>query len=288
MARPENPLPSTTSALGRLATYLRSERTRMGLTYTQLSERAELSPSTLQRAASGTTLPTLAVAVAFDQACGGKGEARDLWRAAQREQRRQLTGPRPTGPLLDLVSDLRDLSNALIELHDRNGAPSMRLMEQRAEAKASQHGPLSRSAAHRILRRRAVPRTQKQLHAFLTACQVADVERPKWVRAWLTAQRSHRPEPTHKSPYYAERKADAAVSLGGRGSAQWAAASFRAVGLEPLEAFHGFTAPWSFRCTRCNSVGRGRLSDLGRPTAGCQVCRRRREDENEQDMSADG
>ncbi|MFE4873728.1 helix-turn-helix domain-containing protein [Streptomyces sp. NPDC056682] len=277
MGRPERPIPSATSAVGRLAEYLRGERARRGLTYSQLSERAHLSRSTLQRAASGATLPALEVVLAYDRACGGgKGQVRDLWQAAYKEQRKQLLGPSPTGPLLHLVSNLRDLSSALIELHYQNGAPPVRVMERRAEENVSRHGPLSRSAAHRILRRRSVPRTQRQLHAFLTACQVTEQERPKWVRAWVSAQRSHRDESWQGGPYYVDRDSQAAVSLGGRGSAQWAVASFRAVGMEPLEPYHGFTAPWSFRCTYCDSVGRARLSDVGRQTGSCQVCWRTR------------
>lgn len=78
VARPEQPLNRDGSPLREFAFQLRSLRTASGLTYAQLAARTAYSVSTLQEAAAGRRLPTLAVTVAFAKASGGDPEE---WRA---------------------------------------------------------------------------------------------------------------------------------------------------------------------------------------------------------------
>ncbi|MER5201028.1 helix-turn-helix domain-containing protein [Streptomyces sp. NPDC002755] len=69
MARPEQALERDGSPLREFAFQLRSARAASGLTYAQLATRTTYSVSTLQEAASGRRLPTLAVTLAFVKAC---------------------------------------------------------------------------------------------------------------------------------------------------------------------------------------------------------------------------
>ncbi len=74
VARPEQPLKRDGSPLREFAFQLRSLRTDSGLTYAQLAARTAYSVSTLQEAAAGRRLPTLAVTLAFAEASGGDPE----------------------------------------------------------------------------------------------------------------------------------------------------------------------------------------------------------------------
>lgn len=101
--RPEKPLPDPGSALGHLALFLRTGRKRRDLTYAKMAALPSViySASTLQRAASGTTLPERSVARSYAHACAlDVDEVDRLWLQARREQRtrrgeRRETPPRP-------------------------------------------------------------------------------------------------------------------------------------------------------------------------------------------------
>lgn len=69
MGRAERPLDP--GPLHDFAGDLRALRARTGITYRVLSRSAGYSPSALSAAASGDTLPTLEVTLAYVQACGG-------------------------------------------------------------------------------------------------------------------------------------------------------------------------------------------------------------------------
>ncbi|SMD20821.1 WD40 repeat domain-containing protein [Kibdelosporangium aridum] len=79
MARPEKPVSSHDPALAAFATDLRRLRAEAGTpTYRELSAVAHYSSTVLSEAASGKSLPTLAVTLAFVRACSGDV---DSWRA---------------------------------------------------------------------------------------------------------------------------------------------------------------------------------------------------------------
>jgi hypothetical protein len=72
MPRPERALDDDDTALTRFALDLRALRDGVGRPgYRVLAELTDYSVSTLSEAAGGRSLPTLAVAVAYVQACSG-------------------------------------------------------------------------------------------------------------------------------------------------------------------------------------------------------------------------
>jgi WD40 repeat protein len=87
VGRPERPLDPAAGPLQRFAFELRQLRLRAGApSYRQLSKRAHYSATALSEAAGGERLPSLAVALAYVDACGGDRldwEAR--WRAVAAE-----------------------------------------------------------------------------------------------------------------------------------------------------------------------------------------------------------
>nr|WP_306416600.1 BTAD domain-containing putative transcriptional regulator [Streptomyces sp. alain-838] len=177
MGRKERPIASSNRALVRLARWLRDQRSNTGCSYTELAARVGLHATTLQRAASGQSVPSERSVRAYAIACGASVDtAMDLWRQARRGRLRSA-GPAPASPQdIDGVEMLRV---ALRELYELAGRPSVRVMERRAGA-----GRLPHSTAHRILLGRTVPRDAHQLTGFLTACLVASSEHPAWVAAW--------------------------------------------------------------------------------------------------------
>jgi hypothetical protein len=82
--RPERPLDAEAGAVERLAAQLRQLREDAGRpSYRELSRRAYYSHSALSQAAAGRELPSLAVTLAFAEACGGdRHEWIARWRAA--------------------------------------------------------------------------------------------------------------------------------------------------------------------------------------------------------------
>lgn len=88
MPRPERPLESADEALVQFAADLRGLREKAGSpTYRELSKVAHYSPSVLSEAANGRARPSLAVTLAYVDACGGD---RDEW-----EERWHALGDRP-------------------------------------------------------------------------------------------------------------------------------------------------------------------------------------------------
>ncbi|TCO47410.1 hypothetical protein [Actinocrispum wychmicini] len=84
MPRPERPLDSDNDVLREFAAGLRHVREDAGQpTYRELSRRAHYSPATLSEAASGHRLPSLAVTMAYVQACSGDTALwKDRWHQA--------------------------------------------------------------------------------------------------------------------------------------------------------------------------------------------------------------
>ncbi|MFF4492334.1 helix-turn-helix domain-containing protein [Streptomyces sp. NPDC001544] len=98
MPRRERPLDEGDGPLLRLAAGLRRLRREAGNpTYRELAETAHYSPSTLSAAAAGRQLPSLAVVIAFAQACGADPAVwEEHWRAAA-EEAAAGDGMRPSG-----------------------------------------------------------------------------------------------------------------------------------------------------------------------------------------------
>ncbi|MFG3258410.1 BTAD domain-containing putative transcriptional regulator [Streptomyces sp. NPDC048172] len=182
MGRREKPITTSNRALAELAQWLRDQRTarRPVLTYAQLAARTGLHATTLQRAASGASVPTAAVVTAFAQACGVPPEIALQLRTRARQEALRADGDGQEAPTPEAVKDPPELSAALQGLHAEAGGPTMREMERRAGG----YGKLPHNTAHRILRGKTVPRDEQQFLAFLDACDVAPRERQRWVDAW--------------------------------------------------------------------------------------------------------
>jgi transcriptional regulator with XRE-family HTH domain len=85
MGRPQDPLDRDGSPVREFAFWLRDLRKRSGLTYEQLGKNAHYATSTVQAAAAGKRFPTLRVALAFAEACGGDTTVwREYWTQIQR------------------------------------------------------------------------------------------------------------------------------------------------------------------------------------------------------------
>jgi hypothetical protein len=196
MGRPERPVDRTVPQLAALADFLREQRQKAGLTYKQLSEETAASAATLKRAASGKSLPRQWVVEQYLGACHRlSGEDRkDPWgilpaaAAAHGERlwkqaRHAVLVPQRAyaAPCPQYVRDKADLSGALRDLHAWAGSPPVRLMEDRAGG----FGALPHSTAHRIIRGKALPTSEKQMVAFLDACEIPESKYADWMAAWL-------------------------------------------------------------------------------------------------------
>ncbi|MFM9812917.1 helix-turn-helix domain-containing protein [Streptomyces scabiei] len=182
MGRPLKPVGTAVPERAALARHLRHMKKEARLTYAGLAERTGVSAATLQRAASGTHVPSQTVMEKFVRGCTADDFFLPLltwlWREARiadRARLRHLNAPAP-----EFVADPADLGLALLEAYERAGAPTVRRME----AKAGGAGHLPRTTANRIVRRRAIPASWAQLAAFLRACDIHGEEQAPWKTAW--------------------------------------------------------------------------------------------------------
>ncbi|MFI9339543.1 helix-turn-helix domain-containing protein [Streptomyces althioticus] len=187
VCRPEKPLTTSNKALRELQEWLREHRSRTRQGYRALAVRAGCHPTTLQRAASGDTVPKLQTVLNYARACDAPPEeARLLWRRARYEQTRQARGGRGLpAPRPEFIRDFVDLSAAVQDLYEKAGSPPLRTLEQRAGG----FGVLPRSTAHRIVTKQAMPHSLQQFQAYLRACEVPEADWPDWEAAWTRAWR---------------------------------------------------------------------------------------------------
>ncbi|MGY9066899.1 helix-turn-helix domain-containing protein [Streptomyces sp. CAS3] len=187
MPRPEKPVTTSNRALYVLAEWLRDQRDRTGQGYRALAVRAGCHATTLQRAASGESVPKLPTVLAYARACDASPEeARRLWRQARYEHTRQARGGRGLpAPKPEFIRDFADLGAALQDLYERAGSPTMRAMEQRG----GEYGVLPRSTVHRIVHKQAMPYDLLQFKAYLKACEVPEESWWLWEWAWTRAWR---------------------------------------------------------------------------------------------------
>ncbi|MGA6172489.1 helix-turn-helix domain-containing protein [Streptomyces sp. NPDC012600] len=177
---------TSNNSLRVLVEWMREQRGQAGLTYRELSSRTRFHATTLQRAASGESMPKLGTVLAYALACDASPEtAKSLWKQARYEETRPRGGQRLSAPRLKLVRDFADLGVALVELYRRAGSPSFRSMEERAGG----FGALPRSTARRIVNRQALPHNMDQFLAFLNGCDLPEREQAAWVGAWSRAWR---------------------------------------------------------------------------------------------------
>ncbi|MFD9496874.1 helix-turn-helix domain-containing protein [Streptomyces sp. NPDC060005] len=187
MCRPEKPITTSNSALRDLQQWLREQRDRTGQGYRSLSVRAGCHATTLQRAASGQSVPKLQTVLHYARACDASpDEARHLWKRARCEESRLARrGRSQPAPRKELIRDFADLGAALVDLYEVAGSPTLRTMEQRAGG----FGALPRSTAHRIVNKQTIPHILPQFQAYLRACEVPEADWPHWEAAWTRAWR---------------------------------------------------------------------------------------------------
>ncbi|MEU9272305.1 helix-turn-helix transcriptional regulator [Streptomyces sp. NPDC048251] len=258
------------SPAGKLASALRKGRKLRGISYAMLSELTrDYSASTLQRAASGAVVPRREVARAFGHACGLDLEEIDrLWLDAYRGRPRGRSGG-VQAPLPHLIRDLPDLSFALSELRQTSGAPSYRVMQDRARKAGME---LSRSTAYRICARRQAPGSIACVEAFLAGCGMPSRQRAVWLEAWLRANEQARSARMASMHEVGQLEAVVADSAASQVSQETAVRLLRKAGFDALERYRGFDKPWTVECLQCAGTRRIRLSDVVLQQAACTEC----------------
>ncbi|WP_019061582.1 helix-turn-helix domain-containing protein [Streptomyces prunicolor] len=176
-----------------LAEHLTALRRTARLPQRTVVQAASISRGAVQRAESGTTAPTLAVLDAYVRACGGRPDdlarARALrarGRTAQRDRLRCLDAPNPA-----LIHTADDLGAALAAAYERAGAPPLRDLDLPGRA------PVPPTTAWRIVNRKGLPATVRQMLTFLTACNVHPAQQRTYIDAYhrITASLHTRPTP---------------------------------------------------------------------------------------------
>ncbi|MFJ9380177.1 helix-turn-helix domain-containing protein [Streptomyces sp. NPDC101455] len=180
----------------RLAEHLSALRDAARLTQRALADAANISRNAVQRVESGTTPPTTAILDAYLRACGAGPADHDkahrlhtLGRTAQRGKLRNLKAPAPA-----LIHNKADLALALAAAYERAGAPPLRDLDRPGRA------PVPLATAWRIVNRKALPATVRQMLTFLTACGVHPAEQRPYIDAYhrITAESGTRPAPPRR------------------------------------------------------------------------------------------
>ncbi|CCK32983.1 hypothetical protein BN159_p112 (plasmid) [Streptomyces davaonensis JCM 4913] len=199
MGRRENAVAAETRQAEALALWLRAQRERRGLTYAAMAILTghQFTASALSRGASGCTVPTRRLVVAFAAACDADpDEAVRLWKAARRakEERRRRAGISPE--FRDLATSLRsamthpDVVDSFGKLHDvmvamraRQGQPSLSDLQTMAGRTPDGRYRLPKSTLSVILRGEAVP-SREHLTAFMESLDVPPNGVRRWQQVW--------------------------------------------------------------------------------------------------------
>ncbi|PWS48208.1 hypothetical protein DLE01_28160 [Streptomyces sp. FT05W] len=134
-------------------------------------------------------------------------------------------------------------------------------MERRAEATMNQFGRLPHSTAHRIATRNTRP-SLLQMQAFLIGCGISVQRHGPLVRAWQRAAAQLQDDLAGQARgrsggEYIRLQAD--LDMSARVHERGAIQLVRDMGYTPMEAFRGYTRPWSVRCRSCGASRRIRL-----------------------------
>jgi transcriptional regulator with XRE-family HTH domain len=192
VGRPEKPVNRTVPARAKLADFLRGRKAAAGLTYEEMAKRLHEqgapSKATLERAASGSTVPSWATVEAFiivtatdEELVGSLGAAllrgQELWIKARRATRAPYYVHKAPDP--GLISDPADFSRTLRHQHVWAGYPTPGEM-----ARMSGSWALPRTTTRRIIAGNILPVDPQQTIAFLNACYVLE---PADLEPWLAA-----------------------------------------------------------------------------------------------------
>ncbi|MFJ6355372.1 hypothetical protein ACIQKB_38675 [Streptomyces sp. NPDC092046] len=255
MGRPLNPIPNTTSAVGRLAQHLREGLALRNLTFRQLADSTMYCPSVLQRAADGKTLSSWAVVEKFALACDlDPRQVQALWKAASTERQGQRV-PRIKPVGVEQILTYTELGVYLADLRARRGNPSYRVMERRALAHWKWFGRLPHSTAQRLGTRQISRPTLNQTRAFLLGLGILPEHHGDLVRAWQRADTTYKEERARQSGPRPVRT----VAEGRQDREREALQAVQALGYVPMEAYRGHEQPWSVICRTCGRNRRIRL-----------------------------
>ncbi|WP_326743427.1 helix-turn-helix domain-containing protein [Streptomyces sp. NBC_01768] len=263
--RPPGPVANAANGIGRLAEYLRTARLNKELTREQLASKLGCSITTVQRAEGGKTPPARDTVHGYVRVCIlDHTEAEALWNKAANVRRGRTRPSYTQAPRPDLVRTADELGAALARAWERDGRPSTRKMEKRADHRYKEtRASLSRSTAERISRRKSLPGSERTLRAYLIACEVPDTQFPMWTQAWRRV---------HERRLAARERDRRAARRAIRRQAPEAKARMLEAGLIALDKFPGPVAPWSARHIPCDTVSRFRLRSVLQGTAHCPVC----------------
>jgi transcriptional regulator with XRE-family HTH domain len=190
MGRSEKPVNRTVPARAKLADFLRGRKAAAGLTYEEMTKRPMVpSKATLERAASGDTVPSLETVEAFVVATITDEEpveslalaltrGQELWVRARRATRAPYYVHKAPDP--GLISDPADFSRALRHQHVWAGYPTPGEMARMSGGSWA----LPSTTTRRIIAGEILPVDPQQTIAFLKACYVRD---PAELEPWLAA-----------------------------------------------------------------------------------------------------
>ncbi|MEU5247377.1 helix-turn-helix domain-containing protein [Streptomyces asoensis] len=193
MGRPEKAVDRTVPARAKLADFLRDRKSAAGLTYEEMAKFSQTkgapSKATLERAASGVTVPSMETVEAFitvttteeEEFAGNLADSLnhglELWIRARRATRAPYYVHKAPDP--ELISTVSDLSRYLRHQHVWAGCPTPGEMQR-----MSGPGLLPISTARRIINGDTLPVDAHQAIAFLSACYV---RRASDLVPWLAA-----------------------------------------------------------------------------------------------------
>ncbi|MFJ9692524.1 helix-turn-helix domain-containing protein [Kitasatospora sp. NPDC101183] len=221
MGRPEKPIEASEPALGKLAAWLREQRDRSGLTYRELAAHTNYHPTTLQRAATGRTLPGWKTVEALTGACGGDLKAaRRKWahaaywtRVPHASGTRRLRAPRRRGRHPDHVDSFGDLRQAMLEMRRRAHWPSLEELDHRAR-QAGRRLPPSTLA---LVLRGEAPLRRPLFLVYMEACGVKEPRARQWAAAWERVHQARTPA-TAAGPRAWEREFTTAMRTSSAGA----------------------------------------------------------------------
>ncbi|MGW7359980.1 hypothetical protein ACWGI0_25960 [Streptomyces sp. NPDC054802] len=178
-----------------LTVLLTALREEASLTYAALAARTaaadrRVSETTLKGSVTGP-VPQEMTVVAFLRACDADTDTERLlmkaWRAARAEQRGRLALLH--APTVENIRTRADLNAALVAVYEEAGAPSLRVLRDRAGTKGTAGTSLlPKTTAWRIIRRRGWPTDWRQCAAFLRGCGITGPRLGLWRQAWDRVQ----------------------------------------------------------------------------------------------------